>query len=168
MNDYRKPIVAPLALIMDDTICAWLNLHAARQAGRVPTVVDDMLTDHTFDVKAAHTDPELEDLGFFDRGDALDELEAAGLDIFPLEDFDGMVSYLDENLNDVRTELYNNGFILLLEPEMKPDFFAAPYTRLEDIITEFRRNMSLTKAIPEGFAWDKHIVRVSGTYLDVE
>lgn len=105
---------------------------------------------------------------FFVRNEAAEFLEEHGVDIRIVENFDGSVTYLDDNLQPRQTEWYTNGYLVLMPPDEKPNFFRAAYTGLGDIITEFRRKLTRMEAFPDGFPYYDHLVRIKGTYQETE
>lgn len=105
---------------------------------------------------------------FFVRNEAAEFLEEHGVDIRIVENFDGSVTYLDDNLQPRQTEWYTNGYLVLMPPDEKPNFFRAAYTGLGDIITEFQRKLARIGAFPNGFPYYDHLVRIKGTYQETE
>lgn len=168
MNEPILPLTEPLAFLVDDEVTAWLLLKQAKLEHTVSEDVQRLLDTGKFHIAAQEHDPALDDAGFFERNEAAEFLEEHGVDIRIVENFDGSVAYLDDNLQPRQTEWYTNGYLVLMTPDEKPNFFRAAYTGLGDIITEFQRKLARIGAFPDGFPYYDHLVRIKGTYQEAE
>lgn len=168
MNKPILPLTEPLAFLVDDEVTAWLLLKQAKMKHTVSDDVQRLLDAGKFHIAAQEYDPALNNAGLFERNEAAEFLEDYGIDIHIIENFDGSVTYLDDNLQPRQTECCTNGYLVLLTPDENPSFFRAAYTGLGDIIAEFQRKLARTGAFPDGFPYYDHLVRIKGTYQEAE